>query len=316
MAEKSPLVAHLEYGALRLALGLLRLLPPHWALRATDRLGDLAYLLDRRHREVALANVAKVYGGDPSAPNPRALVRRVFRHFLKVGVEFALLPKLIARRGLEGVVDIHGREHVDAALARGTGVIVFTAHLGNWEVVAAAGEPLGMRLHVVGRQMDNPKIDAFLLRERSRWVRSIIPKDGGLPRIVRALRDGDCVAMLLDQHAGRQGLVVDFLGHPASAFRAPAELAARFGFALLPGFGIRVDDSPKYRLDFEPALLPDTEAPREAEVARLTQAIADVIGKHIRRAPDQWNWLHRRWRAERARPTADATAVAPRTETA
>lgn len=316
MAEKSPFVANLEYAALRVALGALRLLPPRWALRATDRLGDLAYLLDRRHRDVALQNVAKVYGTDPNHPETRALVRRVFRHFLKVGVEFALLPKLLATRGLEGVVEIHGREHVDAALARGTGVLVFTAHLGNWEVVAAAGEPLGMRLHVVGRAMDNPKIDAFLLRERSRWVRSIIPKDGGLPRIVRALRDGDCVAMLLDQHAGRQGMVVDFLGHPASAFRAPAELAARFGFALLPGFGVRVDDSPKYRLDFEPALLPDPDAPREAEVARLTQAIADVIGKHVRRSPDQWNWLHRRWRAERARSEPTTTAATSRTETA
>ncbi len=306
---KSRAIALFEYAAVRGLLGLFRLLPPRAAFAVTDILGDAAWWIDRRHREVALANVSRILGGTPGDAANRRLVRRVFRHFLRVGAEFALLPDLIARRGLDRVIEIEGRENVAAALASGTGVIVFSAHLGNWEAIAAAGAPVGMRLHSVGRTLDNPWLDRYLTRHRGRYALSVIPKNQGLPRVVRALKRGDCVAMLLDQFAGREGLDVPFLGHPASTFRAPAEMAARFGFPLLGGFGVRVDDSPKFHLKFEPPIFPDTNAPREAEVRRLTIAISEMMGKHVLAHPDQWNWLHRRWRTAAKPESAEASAA-------
>ncbi len=288
-----------EYAAARGLLFTARHLPVRASFAMSDLLADLAYVLDRGHRRVALGNLAQVFGGSPGDRVHKQMVRRVFRHFVRVGAEFVLLPRLIGRVGLDQVIEIAGREHVLEAQRPGRGIVVFSAHLGNWEVIAAAGEPLGLKLHSVGRTLDNPLLEQFLARERGRYVRSVIPKDGGLPRIARALKQGDSVAMLLDQHAGRRGIEVDFLGRPASTFRAAAELAARFGLPLLGGFGIRVDRTPRFRLEFEPPLWPDQSAPREQEVRRLTQAVSDMIARQVKAHPDQWNWLHRRWRQKR-----------------
>lgn len=296
----------LEYAAVRAVLGVLRRSPRRVAFFAADRLGDLAYFLDRGHREVALTNLARAFGGSPQDARHRRTARLVFRNFVRVAVEFALLPDLLETRGLDDLVHVVGQENVEAALAHGRGVVVFSAHLGNWEVIAACGEPLGLRLHSVGRAMDNPLLDAFLTRQRSRYARSVIPKEGGLPRIVRVLKEGGSVAMLLDQHAGRSGVKVDFLGRPASTFRAAAELAVRMNLPVLGGFGVRIDGRPTFRLEFDPPLFAEPGAPREAEVVRLTQAVSDAIARRVRQHPEQWNWLHRRWRDGKAGAVAAA----------
>jgi len=290
-----------EYALIRAVLGLVRRLPAAAAFRLTDWIGDLAYLLDRQHRTVACKNLARVFGGSAGDREHRRTARMVFRHFMRVAAEFAILPRMIDRRGLEQIIQIKGRENVDRALAAGKGVIVFSAHFGNWEVLAAAARPLGLRLHSVGRALDNPLLDRYVEQERSRYALSMIRKEGGLREIVRALRSGDAVAMLLDQHAGRSGIAVDFLGRPASTFRAAAELSVRFGLPLLGGFGTRVEESPRFELVFDPPLWPDPEADREAEVSRLTQAASDAIARRVRSRPEQWNWLHRRWRKPKRR---------------
>lgn len=291
----------LEYAAIRGVLGAVRLLPRRPAFWLTDRMGDIAYAVDREHRLVAQKNLAVVFGGAPEDPEHQHRARMVFRHFMRVAAEFALLPQMIKQRGLDDVIQVEGRENVEQALSPGKGVIVFTGHVGNWEVVAAAAEPLGLKIHSVGRSMDNPLLDRFLIRERTRYARSVIPKEGGLREIVRVLRSGEAVAMLLDQHAGRSGIDVDFLGRPASTFRAAAELSVRFGLPMLGGFGIRVDGTPRFKLTFDPPLLPVSGADKDQEVRRLTQAASDAIAERVMSSPEQWNWLHRRWRKQKRR---------------
>ncbi|MBL1215853.1 MAG: hypothetical protein HND52_20950, partial [Ignavibacteriae bacterium] len=188
VSERSALRHQLEYWMARSCLGFIRILPGSVGFWITDRLGDLAYMFDRSHREVAKKNLSIVFGGDPDDPVHRRTTRMVFRNFLRVCAEFALLPRLVERHGLDAMIEIVGRENVEQALSSKRGVIVVSAHFGNWEVIAAAGEPLGLKLHSVGRVMDNPLLDAWLLRERGRWVRSVVPKEGGLPSIVRILR--------------------------------------------------------------------------------------------------------------------------------
>jgi len=308
-AERSHLRPWFEYGTIRTALGVVRALPTRQAFWLTDRMGDLAYRFDHEHREVALKNLAAVFGGSSQDEEHHERARKIFRHFVRVAAEFALLPKLIRQRGLDDVIRVEGREHVEEALSGGKGVIVFSAHIGNWEVVAAAAEPLGLKIHSVGRSMDNPLLDRFLERERSRYARSVIPKEGGLREIVRVLRSGEAVAMLLDQHAGRSGIHVDFLGRPASTFRAAAELAVRFGLPMLGGFGIRVEDTPRFRLTFDPPLVPDTGVETGQEVRRLTQAASDSIARQVMAYPEQWNWLHRRWRKRKKRKSRQESGL-------
>jgi Kdo2-lipid IVA lauroyltransferase/acyltransferase len=285
-----------EYGALRAVLALFRILPPRAVFWISDRAADLAYIFDSRHRKVAEENLSRVFAGEFDSERVKKTARGVFRSFFRVAAELALLPDMIEKRGLDEVISVTGEEHVRSAFAGGNGVIVYSAHLGNWEAIAAVGEPLGMKLHSVGRALDNPYLDRLLVRHRSRYARSIVPKENGLRRIVQLLRDGCGVAMLLDQHAGRDGIMVDFLGRPAATFRAPAEIAWKFGLPILGGFGIRIDGAPRFRLEFQEPLWPDRNQPRDEEVRRLTQAMSDRIGEYVRRYPDQWNWLHRRWR--------------------
>jgi len=298
-----------EYALVRVMLGALRRLPRRAAFSLIESLGDVAYKFDTKHRVVAETNIARVFAGEKTEAEIRQMAKQVFRNFLRVGAELALLPDLLAERGLDDVIQVTGEEHVRAAYAAQKGVIVYSAHLGNWEAIAAVGEPLGMKLHSVGRALDNPYIDRLLLDHRSRYARSIVPKEGGLRRIVQLLREGCGVAMLLDQHAGREGILVEFLGRPASTFRAPAEIAWKFGLPLLGGFGIRIDDSPRFRLEFQEPLWPDSSQPREAEVLRLTQAISDRIAIYVRRHPEQWNWLHRRWRDVAVKQEVQASAA-------
>lgn len=293
-ADKSTLRIHAEYLAVRGVLAFFQRLPVRAAFWLSDRLADLVWRVDRQHREVALGNLARVYGGAPADHMP--LARRTFRSFVRVGVEFALLPRLIRERGLPAVLTVTGRENLDAVLSGGRGAIVYSAHIGNWESIAAAGESIGLRYHAVGRAMDNPLLDRFLARRRGEYALSVIPKDGALPRVARLLRSGENVVMLMDQHAGRAGLWLDFLGSPASTFRGPAELAVRFGVPMIGAFGIRVDPAPRFELEFLPPLRPDPSAPREAEVERLTRRINEDIAARVLRHPEQWNWLHRRWR--------------------
>ncbi len=297
--NRSALRNSLEYGAVVALTSTFRVMPRPVAFWLTDRIGDLAYLWDAKHRRVAIENIGRVFP-EWSPTQVRRAVRQVFRNFLRVAIELAILPDELEKRGLRDVIEIVGEEHVRAAFASGKGVIVYSAHLGNWEAIAAAGEPLSMKLHSVGRALDNPLIDKMLIQHRSRYARSVVPKEGGLRRIVQLLREGCGVAMLLDQHAGRDGILVEFLGRPAATFRAPAELAWKFGLPILGGFGIRVDSSTdsklRFRLEFQEPLLPDPTQPREDEVRRLTQSMTDRIAVYVRRHPEQWNWLHRRWR--------------------
>lgn len=159
--------------------------------------------------------------------------------------------------------------------------------------------------------MDNKRLDRYLAERRGDYALSVIPKDGALSKVARLLRAGENVVMLMDQHAGRGGLWVDFLGTPASTFRGPAELSVRFGVPMIGAFGIRVSPSPRFELEFLPPLYPDPAADRQAEVLRLTRAVNADIAERVRRYPEQWNWLHRRWRRQKKKYQRAAVSPAP-----
>jgi KDO2-lipid IV(A) lauroyltransferase len=199
-------------------------------------------------------------------------------------------------------VDVIGAEHVEAARSAGRGVLLVTAHFGNWEVHGMAHGWLFGPIGVIARPLDNPALDARLCEVRRRPGNTVIYKKRALPQVLRLLRDNRGVAILIDQNVQQgDGVFVDFFGRPAATTTAAAALALKTGCALVPSHTELREDG-RYALVYEPALEVPASGDRDADVHRLTQRLTGVIEEWVRRRPEQWLWLHRRWKTQPAEP--------------
>lgn len=292
--KEAPLLHRLEHGAYWTVRSLARVLP-HGAARALGRrLGDLAWALDRRHRRVALDNVAAALP-ELSPEERRHLVHRCFRHFGS-----AVLDHLSSTRfGLEELcrrLTLEGWEHVEEAQAQDRGVIFLSAHLGYWEIAAYPPGIYGGPLHVVGRPLDNPHLDRELVRLRRRFGNEVIPKHGAARGMLKVIREGGRVGILLDQRVPRKSAIqVPFFGRPALTSPLLARLSLRTGAPVVPIFGYP-EPKGRYRFVARPVMeAPEVEATEEA-IRDLTAGYSRVTEEEIRRAPHQWLWMHRRWK--------------------
>jgi KDO2-lipid IV(A) lauroyltransferase len=298
----------LEYGAVRVFAALVSAVPEGAAYFLARRMGDLLHAVDARHRRTGRANLRDHYtdthGTALTEAEVRRITRDVFRHLVSIGVEMVRLRRTVERRGISAVVDLQQTEHLRAAMERGKGAIVVSGHLGNWEIMAAAGMGLGVYPVSVYRPFDNPLIDAWVRSLRGMEGADVVEKQGAVRGLLRALRKGRLVALLVDQNAGRHGVFAPFFGSPVSTVPTPAELALRTGAAIIPGFALRVGPGFRYRTWFEPPLEVRHDAEdKDAEVRRITAELNARLEAAIRQAPEQWLWLHRRWKT---RPPARA----------
>ncbi len=301
-----------EYAALRAFAGVVRLsgLRVGYALAAV--VGELVHLVDRRHREIARANLREHFRDDEGRALPEREVRRiargVFRHITKSAVEVLLLPRVLERRGLESVVDLSGGSHITEAIASGRGAILVSAHLGNWEVVGAAGRMVGCLFTTVYRPLDNPLLDRWVRESRSWLEQEMVPKWGAIRPLLKALRDGRVAVILVDQDPRGHGVFAPFFGTPASTVATPAELALRTGAAIIPGFSVRTGPGFRYTAWIEPPVEVRDTGDREADLVRITAEINRRVEAAVRRAPEQWLWAHRRWKT---RPPGGSAPIGP-----
>lgn len=286
----------IEAAAAAIAAGLLRRLPRRLVLAAGSFFGRAWGRIDARHRRIAVDNLRASFP-DWSLERLESVARGVYAHF--GAVIFDLL--WMADRGgpeLAALVDVEGEENVRAVQASGEAAIYCTGHLGNWEihgiVHALRFGPLG----VVARPLENPALDARLCALRSVTGNAVIYKRKALATVLRELRARRSVAMVLDQNVLQQdGIFVEFFGRKAATTTVAGALALKTGCALVPAW-TELQRNGRYRLRYEPALEVRADADREAEVARLTQELAARTESWIRRVPDQWLWLHRRWKTQ------------------
>jgi KDO2-lipid IV(A) lauroyltransferase len=266
-----------------------------WRERLCDFLGDLWYRLDRRHREIVRRNLAFAYGRElPPAARER-LARAVFQQFVRFGLEvleLAVLPRSIIRKK----VVITGLEHVQAALREGKGLVVIGAHAGNWEYTAAGFVLQYQPVAVVARELSQPWLRPLARRLRERDGNLMISKRGGLKEILSHLKHNRIVGIIIDQNtAAGEGLLVEFFGHPARTTPVAALLARRRGVPVLPGFSRRLPDG-RHLLAFLPPLPLERSDDVEGDIRRHLQAQSRAVEAWVRAAPEQWLWLHRRWK--------------------
>src|SRR6185436_11949123 len=220
--------------------------------------------------------------------------------FLSVGRIMASVAKFpsITRTNVHDWIRYDGLENFTAAQAKGRGVLVATAHLGNWELSAFAHAFMTAPMHIVVRPLDNPKIDALVERYRALSGNHIIRKKEAVRGILRALQAGDAVGILIDQNASlEEGVFIDFFGMKACAGTHFAAFSKHSGAAVVPGFALWHEDEQKYVLRFYP------EVPMSGDVQADTQRVHAVLESVIRQYPDQWLWIHRRWKT---RPPGEA----------
>ena len=286
MRRRSALRNRIEYC---LALGVLKSLEwtplplAHVLARAYTRLLDLAI---PRLRQVAFRNLALAL---PRADH-RQIVDGVFRSIARLLVTFARFPS-IGRDNLARWIRLEGGEHFADAIRQGRGVLFATAHLGNWELSAYAHALLASPMNVIVRPLDNPLIDALVERRRALSGNRLVLKKDFARVILKALAANEAVGILIDQNASLEnGVFVDFFGIPACAASGFAKLAAHSGAAVIPGFALWSEKERRYVLRFYPPLAISGDA------ARDTQLLQSSLEEVIRAYPDQWLWIHRRWK--------------------
>ncbi len=289
--RRQPIRAALAFQGIRAALGVGRSLPRPVALRLFGAGGELVGLVERRGRERARLNLRLVYGADGSAGR---LARLVYRD---LGRNAADLARLETMKGdeLAGLVDVEGYEYLEEGLRSGRGVIGITAHLGNWELLAAYLGRRGVPLHALASRLFDPRLDERLIRLRSRHgVSSIFRSDSGWVRsAVRVLRRGAMLGVLMDLRCKREGVLTDFLGMPARTVIGPALLAARTGAVIVP-MGCWMAGGGRYRIVIErPIDRVGGGVHRSPE--ECTRECVKALESFIREAPTQWVWMHDRW---------------------
>jgi len=294
--------SHAFEAALARALAAgVRALPWPASLAFGAGLGDFLGRLGLRRR-VAEENLAHAFP-ERSAVERRSILREHYRELGRVAAEYARLGALARAAEGEVVAEIFGFEHLEWALARGRGAILLSGHFGNFELLGAHLTRYHPVDYVV-RSMSNPHVERLIARERERAGVGRIRAETGARRVYQALRENRWVAMLADQDGGRHGVLVPFLGRPASTPLGPARIAIATGAPIVAGFAARRPDG-RHTLVIEPPLVADD--PRAADAAeRLTARHVALLERWVRRRPESWLWLHRRWKTA---PAAGMSAV-------
>ena len=284
-----------EYYVAACLLGLLTRLPRGIAKRMTQLMGLIGYVLASRLRRVAYFNLKLAIPQMPKSQQKK-VVRGVFQNLSRLLVEFSQFPKLNAQNIQERVI-YDGFENYAQAKHRGKGVLILTAHFGSWELSSFAHAIYGHPMKFLVRPLDNAQVDALIMRYRTLSGNIGIAKRNSTRQVIRSLRKNEVIGVLIDQNASREeGVFVDFFGVPASTTAGVATLAMRTGAAVVPGFLIWDERLRKHRLRFEPALELDVSGDFQADVVRNTAKFNRVLEQTIRMYPEQWLWVHRRWK--------------------
>ncbi len=283
-----------EYAAvqgLSLALALLPIRGRMWVGRA---LGRTVYTVDKRHRQVALDNLAAAYP-DSEEGWREDVAKGAFEHLGRLLVE-------ILRQGPDasqalGLSKIEGWEWLRRVEAEGRGYFLLSGHFGNWERVAHLQGALSFPLWMVARPLDNPYLEKFFARRRESTGNRVVYKRNALREVAKGLKAGKGVAFVIDQNFGEAGRVfVPFFGRPAATTPALGRLAVRFNAPILPVFAYP-EAGGRYRIVYGPPIeTPNTGDP-EADALELTARATALIEEAVRACPTAWFWMHRRWRS-------------------
>ncbi|NLW18576.1 MAG: lysophospholipid acyltransferase family protein [Candidatus Cloacimonetes bacterium] len=289
--KRNAAVNWLEYLLFRAALFKLRLLPYAWGKWLLTRLFVGVGFGFGIRRRVADKNLEMAFS-DMDAPKRRELLKKVYHNLGLTASELYLQPEEKLLKSIE----FQGKEHLDKALEMGRGVILATAHFGNWEAARVLPH-FGIPLAVVSKKQHNPLFENYNSTLRQKHGLKLIDHESGLKDIMRWLGKNGVVAILTDQNASEAGLIMDFLGSPASHWKGVAKIALRHDVPIVPGFVLRTQDG-GITMCFESMIPTQCLSDDEESIRKVTAEVSSVIEAYVRKWPQQWFWVHRRWLPE------------------
>ena len=298
MAEKkrSPTADYLVYLAVRILVCIIQALPFDAGRQFARFLAWVVYKIDKRHRLVAIDNLRKAFPGRYTDGEIDAIVRNVYRHFCTILIEILHLPRRYHLHNYKEHITLRDPMRMVDLLLSGRPVLFVTGHFGNWEMAGYALGLFGFRSHAIARPLDNPYLDEFLRSFRERTGQKLLAKHGDFEQIEKILAGGGLLATLADQDAGPRGLFVDFFGRPASTHKAVALLALEHKVPMIVVGAPKIDG--KYQLWPIDIILPEDYEKSSDAVRAITQRFTTGLESLVRETPEQYFWVHRRWKHE------------------
>ena len=312
MAEKkrSPAADYLVYLIVRCFVCVVQALSFEIACRLALALAWLVYKVDKRHRQVATENLKIAFPGQYTDAQIDRMVRGVYQHFCTMLIEIMHMPRRYHLHNYKKSAIVREPERLAEAYLTGRPVLFVTGHLGNWEMAGYQLGLAGFHSHAIARPLDNPYLDDFLRSFRERTGQKLLAKHGDFANMEKLLKEGGIIATLADQDAGQRGLFVDFFGKPASTHKAVALLALEHNVPMIVFAMPRLEG--RYQLWAIDVIYPEDYDKSPDAVREITQRFTKGLETLVRQAPEQYFWLHRRWkhapieRKKKSKPTPQA----------
>ncbi len=296
----------LEYVLFRLAACLVEVL----SVRQTITLARCgAWLMthvaprDISRYHVASENIRTAFGADLSQAQVEQHISRMWVHLIRLVVETIQLPRKLSLRNCREAVVFRDRAEAVRVLCSGRPVFFLGGHFGSWELSVATFGMFGFPMGVVVRPLDNPYLNEWFQKSREQTGNRLYSKNGGFDGMVELVQAGGNMALLVDQDAGRRGTFVNFFGKPASTFKSIALMALEYKAILVVGYGLRLPDNllearwAQFEIGCE-EIIDTTQIVAHDEVKEITQRFTAALERSIRRAPEQYFWVHRRWKTD------------------
>jgi len=260
--------------------------------------GRLFYVLDFSHRRISRRNLRFAFGNKKDQRQIKTIARKSFEQFGMTGNEWVLLRNM-SKETLRSLVQVVGKEHLDAARRKSPAVILLGAHFGNWEYAHAYYASTINTLNFIVRSIDNPLLEKERVLNNHRFGVRILYKENGLRQAIRRLRNGEDLVIFADRkETFKKDILCRFFGRTTSTMTLVPILARKFRIPVVPMFIVRSEDLIHHRLLFFPELEIDYEKDKEQSIIEVTQQQSSIIERIIRNHPDQWAWLHKRWKRD------------------
>ncbi len=295
--ERNDLLDRLSYVTFRILGTILHSLPVEINLRGAQFVGDIAFRFDRKHRERAMANLGRAMP-ELSAKQRERIARESMRELTLFAIETMFTTRLIRIDSWARHIELGERipESVELMMKRGQGLIMLTAHYGNFEILGYVLAMLGFPMASVARPLDNPYVSNFVFGVREKMGQRIIVKKGATEEVTEELDKNGVVSFVADQNAGTKGIFVDFFGRKASTYKSIGLVAMSYNVPIVIGYARRKSAKFQFLIGVEDIIYPDDWKDQADPLRYITQRYTAAIESFVRAEPGQYWWVHRRWK--------------------